>query len=241
MKQLMSLARCAMEKFGMVSAGDRIAVGVSGGKDSVALLCALAELQRFYPEPFSVTALTLDPCFGGEEADYSALGELCRRLRVPLVIRRSELGTVIFENRKEKNPCSLCARMRRGILHDMAKAAGCNKIALGHHADDAAETFLMNLLSGGTLGCFSPVTYLSRKDITLIRPLIFAREKEIARAVRRCRLPVVKSACPADGCTRREEMKSLIASLSGEYGDAAEKITGAMQRAGLSGWGEPRK
>lgn len=238
MKQLLSLARCAMEKYRMVDSGDRVAVGVSGGKDSIALLCVLSELQRFYPEPFSVTALALDPCFGGRETDYSGLKELCRRLHTPLVIRRSSLGRVIFEERGEKNPCSLCARMRRGMLHDMAKAAGCNKIALGHHADDAAETFLMNLLFGGRLGCFSPVSYLSRKGVTLIRPFVFTREAEIAQAARRCRLPVVKSACPVDGCTRREEMKRLTASLSAAYGDAVEKITGALQKGGLSGWGE---
>ena len=236
MQILMSRMRAAMERYDMIAPGDRVAVGVSGGKDSLALLKGLAELRRFYPAPFEVVALTADPGFFGKEADYSAVQELCNSLGVEYIIRRTELYKVIFETRKESNPCSLCARMRRGILHDMTKAAGCNKLALGHHMDDAAETFMMNLLSGGTIGSFRPVTYLSRKDLTVIRPMIFATEKEVASAARRENLPVVKSPCPMDKTSERQKVKELIAALEKDYPNLRGKITGAMQRGGISGW-----
>ena len=236
MQMLMSRMRAAMERYDMIAPGDRVAVGVSGGKDSLALLKGLAELRRFYPAPFEVVALTADPGFFGKEADYSAVQALCDELGVEYIIRRTELYHVIFETRKESNPCSLCARMRRGILHDMTKAAGCDKLALGHHMDDAAETFMMNLLSGGTIGSFRPVTYLSRKDLTMIRPMIFATEKEVASAARRENLPVVKSPCPMDKTSERQKVKELIASLEKDYPNLRGKITGAMQRGGISGW-----
>lgn len=236
MQMLMSRMRAAMERYDMIAPGDRVAVGVSGGKDSLALLKGLAELRRFYPVPFEVVALTADPGFFGKEADYSAVQALCDELGVEYIIRRTELYHVIFETRKESNPCSLCARMRRGILHDMTKAAGCHKLALGHHMDDAAETFMMNLLSGGTIGSFRPVTYLSRKDLTMIRPMIFATEKEVASAARRENLPVVKSPCPMDKTSERQKVKELLAALEKDYPNLRGKITGAMQRGGISGW-----
>lgn len=236
MQMLMSRMRAAMERYDMIAPGDRVAVGVSGGKDSLALLKGLAELRRFYPAPFEVVALTADPGFFGKEADYSAVQDMCDSLGVEYLIRRTELYKVIFETRKESNPCSLCARMRRGILHDMTKAAGCNKLALGHHMDDAAETFMMNLLSGGTIGSFRPVTYLSRKDLTVIRPMIFATEKEVASAARRENLPVVKSPCPMDKTSERQKVKELIAALEKDYPNLRGKITGAMQRGNITGW-----
>ena len=236
MQMLMSRMRAAMERYDMIAPGDRVAVGVSGGKDSLALLKGLAELRRFYPAPFEIVALTADPGFFGRQADYSAVQDLCDELGVEYIIRRTELYHVIFETRKESNPCSLCARMRRGILHDMTKAAGCDKLALGHHMDDAAETFMMNLLSGGTIGSFRPVTYLSRKDLTVIRPMIFATEKEVASAARRENLPIVKSPCPMDKTSERQKVKELIASLEKDYPNLRGKITGAMQRGGISGW-----
>ncbi len=229
--------RCAMEKYDMVSDGDRIAVGLSGGKDSVAMLAALARMRIFYPAKYELFAITLDPCFNGENTDYSRLSELCKQLEVPYIIKRTELGKIIFETRAEKNPCSLCARMRRGALHDAAKELGCNKIALGHHMDDAAETFMMNLLNGGHIGCFSPKTYLSRKDLTMIRPMIFARESEPARVAAKLELPVVKSRCPADGVTERQAVKELLTSFEKQYGDIRGKIIGAMQRGEIDGWG----
>ena len=236
MQMLMSRMRAAMQKYDMILPGDKIAVGVSGGKDSVALLYALSQMRRFYPAEFDVAAITLDPCFGGVPADYSAIEKLCGEMGVEYIIRRTQLWELIFEVRKEENPCSLCARMRRGILHDEAKKAGCNKIALGHHLDDAVETFYMNLLKGGNIGCFSPVTYLSRRDITLIRPMIYADESEVAGAAKHEGLLVVKSKCPVDGATERQRTKELVKVLEKEYGAIREKTVGALERAGVDGW-----
>jgi len=236
MQKLMSYMRSAMEQYDMIQEGDRVAVGVSGGKDSLALLAALARMRSFYPYKYELAAISMDPCFNGLETDYSEVETMCEKLEVPYIIRRTEIGRIIFETRNEKNPCSLCARMRRGVLHDEAKAAGCNKLALGHHMDDAAETFLMNLLNGGHIGCFSPVTYLSRKDITVIRPMIFARESDAARVAKRENLPVVKSKCPVDGTTERQEVKQLLTSLEHKYGDVRSKILGAMQRSNIDGF-----
>ncbi len=228
--------RSACQQYEMIKEGDRIAVGVSGGKDSVALLAAMADLKRFYPAKFDLVAITLDPRFGGEDGDYSAIEEFCRKIGVEYHIKRTQLAEVIFDIRKESNPCSLCARMRRGALHDAAKDFGCNKIALGHHLDDVAETFIMNLFNGGTLDCFMPVTYLSRKDIYMIRPMIFARESDCARVVRKGELPIIKSKCPADGTTERQEVKEFLNSLEKKYGNVREKILGAMQRKEINGY-----
>lgn len=233
----MSHMRSCMEKYNMIEDGDRVAVGLSGGKDSTALLVALANLRRFYPKKFDLVAISLDPCFNGVQTDYEPLQKICDEYGIEYIIKRTELGAIIFEYRKEKNPCSLCARMRRGALHDAAKAAGCNKLALGHHLDDAAETFMMNLLNGGTIGCFSPVTYLSRKDITVIRPMVFCRESEASRVVRRLDLPVVKSRCPVDGKTERESIKMMLTGFEAKYGDIRSKIIGAMQSKKIDGWG----
>lgn len=228
--------RSAVQDYNMIEEGDRIAVGLSGGKDSVALLVSLAKFREFYPKHFDIVALTLDMRFNNEDTDYSSLEELCRSLGVPYVIKRSELADIIFNVRKESNPCSLCARMRRGALHDMALENGCNKIALGHHLDDVAETFIMNLFNGGTVDCFSPVTYLSRKNLYMIRPMIYARESDCARVVRRMELPVVKTKCPEDGETEREEVKAFLSSLESKYGDVRSKILSAMQRKHINGY-----
>lgn len=236
MQKLLSLVRSGCEHYNMIEEGDKIAVGLSGGKDSVVLLAALAELRRFYPNSFSLTAITLDPRFNGVDTDYSQLQELCSRLSIPYIIKRTQLGDVIFNIREEKNPCSLCAKMRRGALHDAAKEAGCNKIALGHHMDDAAETFMMNLLNGGNIGSFRPVTYLSRKDIYMIRPMIFVRESDTSRIIRKLGLPIVKSNCPVDGNTERQQIKEFISSLEPKYGELPPKIVGALQRGNISGY-----
>ncbi len=236
MKKLLSLTRAAIDKYNMIEEGDKIAVGVSGGKDSVALLYVLARIRSFYSKHFDLVAVILDYQFNGESQDFEVLQTLCDNLNVPLVIRKTNLWEVIFEIRKEKNPCSLCAKMRRGILHDVAKEQGCNKVALGHHADDAAETFMMNLLNGGNIGCFSPVSYLSNKDLYQIRPLVFAFEADVERAVKRENLPVVKSKCPADKNTNREEMKQFLAELEKTYPGARKKILGAMERGHVSAW-----
>ena len=236
MKKLLSLTRAAVDKYNMIEAGDKIAVGVSGGKDSLALLYALAKLRDFYPKPFSLVAITLDYQFNGVVEDYTEIEALCKELKVKYIVRRTNLWEVIFETRKEKNPCSLCAKMRRGLLHDTAVANGCNKVALGHHMDDAAETFLMNLLNGGKIGCFSPVSYLSNKKLYLIRPLIFAYEKDVAAAARRENLPVVKSRCPMDKVSNRQNMKELLRSLEKDYPAVRKKIVGALERSHIDSW-----
>lgn len=239
MKKLLSKTRAAADKYGMLGQNEAIAVGVSGGKDSLMLLRLMAALRDFHPSRFSLTALCLDPCFGGVPSDYGGVETLCAKLNVPLVIKRSRLGEIIFEERKEAAPCSLCARMRRGILHNMALEAGCTRLALGHHMDDAAATFWMNLTTGSRLSCFSPVTYLDRKGITLIRPMIFCRESEIAAAAERLCLPVMKSRCPADGCTERAESQALLRQLERKYPDLTGRIMTALQQGNVSGWGLP--
>lgn len=236
MQKLMGLMRRAIEKYDMIQPGDKIAVGVSGGKDSVALLTGLVKLREYIGIPFEVVAVTLDPCFGGVETDYSPIAALCEELQVPYVLKRTEIGQIIFDVRNESNPCSLCARMRRGCLHDAAKENGCNKIALGHHYDDAIETFIMNLFQEGRVGCFQPVTYLSRKDLTMIRPMVMAEESLISAAVHHENLPVVKSKCPADGNTNRERTKEWIRMMDKESKGFKKRIYGAMERGHISGF-----
>ena len=235
---LLPRVQAALHRYRMIAPGDRVAVGVSGGKDSVALLVLLASLREVYPVPFTLTAITLAPGFEGRWGDDSAVESLCEARGIPYRLRRTHIYDAVFRDRHEKNPCSLCARLRRGALHQAAQEAGCGVVALGHHQDDVAETFLMNLLGGGRLGCFSPKTELDRRGLTLIRPLIFLEEREIAAYVRKEGLPVVKSRCPADGHTRREDMKALLRELSGRYGPLEPRIIGAMQKAGLDGWGD---
>ncbi len=236
MEKLAGKVRAAVDKYHMIEADDVIGVGVSGGKDSLFLLCALASLRRYYPKPFSLLAITADPCFSGKEMELEPIADLCQEWEVPYIIEKTNLGRIIFEDRKEPNPCSLCARMRRGILHNICVREGANKLALGHHQDDAVQTLLMNLFYGGKLGCFSPKSYLSRKNITLVRPLVFCEEREIKNACARMSLPVVKSGCPADGFTARKDTEGLIASLEAQFPDVKAKLLGAMQRAGLDGW-----
>lgn len=236
MQKLSSVMRAAVDRYNMIENGDRIAVGVSGGKDSLALLAGLAHLKRYYPKKFELVALSVDPCFNNIETDFSSIEKLCKDLGIEYIIRRTELANVVFEKMKSQSPCSLCAKMRRGILHDMAKAANCNKLALGHHSDDAAETFIMNLFCGGSIGCFRPVTYLSNKDLWMIRPMILAEESKITALVENKNLPVIKSACPMDKNTEREKSKELLKNLSRDYPDLKTKILGAMERGNISGW-----
>ena len=236
MQKIMGYLRRAVEEYQMLANGDVVAVGVSGGKDSVALLAGLAGVRRFLGVDFRLEAITLDNCFDGVETDFTPIRQLCDRLEVPYTLRRTDIGKIIFQDRGESNPCSLCARMRRGLLHDQAKALGCNKIALGHHYDDAVETFIMNLFNEGRIGCFQPVSYLSRKDLTMIRPLLFAPERELRNAVARAGLPVVKSRCPVDGCTERQWTKEFLAGLERTHPGVTKRIFGAMRRAHVSGW-----
>ncbi len=237
MQRLLGYMRKAIQEFDMIQDGDRIAVGVSGGKDSVALLQGLLQLKRFIGIDYQVVGITLDPGFGGKFGDYSPIEKLCQRMGAEYLVKRTQIGEIVFDVRQEASPCSLCARMRRGALHDAAKELGCNKIALGHHYNDAVETFVMNLFNEGRLGCFSPVSYLSRKDLTMIRPLVFAPEKDVASAVRKAGLPVIKSVCPVDGATNREKTKEFLREREREDPGFTYRLFGALRRSGLDGWG----
>jgi tRNA(Ile)-lysidine synthase TilS/MesJ len=223
-----------VDDYEMIHEGDRIAVGISAGKDSLTLLHALAGLRRFYPKKFELVAITVD--MGFEGMDFTPIRELCEKLDVTYIIAKTEISRIIFDVRKEKNPCSLCAKMRRGALHNAAKEAGCNVVALGHHFDDVVETFMLNLFYEGRIGCFQPVTYLSRKDITVIRPMIYMPEKDIRYFAGRVSLPVVKSTCPADGNTERESMKQLLHNLERENKGLRYRIFGALQRGNIDGF-----
>ena len=234
MKRLLSFVRRAVDDYALIEEGDRIAVGVSGGKDSLALLAALAEMRRFYPKKFEVVAITID--MGFEGGDFSPIENYCRELNVEYKVVKTDIAKIIFEVRKEPNPCSLCAKMRRGSLHAAAQEAGCNKVALGHHYDDAVETFMMNLFFEGRLGCFSPVTYLSNRKIKLIRPMIYAQEKDVQYFTRRQTLPVITSLCPEDHATERENMKKLLAELERGNKGVKHRIFNAMCKGEIDGF-----
>lgn len=239
MKRMLSFVRRAADDYGLIEDGDRIAVGISGGKDSLALLVTLAQMRKFYPKKYDIVAITVDMGFEGAgfaKANFSEVAELCRRIGVEYRIVKTEIAKIIFNVRKEPNPCSLCAKMRRGSLHAEAQAAGCNKVALGHHYDDAVETFMMNLLFEGRLGCFSPMSYLSNRGLTLIRPLIYATEKDVQYFVRKTNLPVVKSPCPEDHATERENMKNLLAELEETNKGVKHRIFHAMCKGEIDGF-----
>ena len=234
-KRILSYTRRAIEDYDMIQPGDRVAVGVSAGKDSLTLLCALAELRRFYPVPFELCAITVDMGFA-EGMDLDPIRALCAALNVPYTVVPTEIARIVFDVRREPNPCSLCAKMRRGALHNAARELGCNVVALGHHFDDAVETFMLNLFYEGRIGCFSPVTYLSRKQIRLIRPMLYLPEKDIRYFAQKAALPVVKSPCPADGNTEREAMKQMLAKLDREHKGLRYRIFGALQRGEIDGF-----
>ena len=245
-RRILSYMRRAVDDYGMIEDGDRIAIGLSGGKDSLALVCGMANLRLFYPKKFDIEVITMDPGFykagfsdeNEAKKSYGELSDLCRQLGVNFTLFETDIAKIIFDIRKEKNPCSLCARMRRGALHSNAKELGCNKIALGHHFDDAVETFMMNLFNEGRLGCFSPVTYLDRMDITLLRPLVYTPEKDIKYFINHSDLPVLHSPCPADKTSDREKVKRLLHDLDKENKGIKYRIFGAMQRSGLDGYKE---
>lgn len=234
MQQLLGRVRRCIEDYRMIEAGDRIAVGVSGGKDSLVTLLALGRLRRFLPTPFTLEAITLE--MGMPEMDYTPVAQLCEALDVPYTRINVPVYEILFEERKEKNPCSLCAKLRRGSLNTALTERGISKIALGHHYDDAVETMMMNLLFEGRIGCFQPVTFLDRTGVTQIRPLLYCHEEEIQRIANREKLPVVHNTCPIDGHSRRQEVKELLASMEKTYPDLKQKIFGAMQRYPLYGW-----
>ena len=234
MQHILGLVRRCVEDYRMIAPNDRLAVGVSGGKDSLLTLVALAQLRRFYPIPFTLEAITLE--MGMPGMDFSPVAALCETLEVPYQRIQVPVYQIVFEERREKNPCSLCAKLRRGSLNTALTERGIHKIALGHHYDDAIETLLMNLLFEGRIGCFPPVTSLNRTDVTQIRPLLYCREDEIRRTAERLQLPVVHNPCPADGSSRRQEIKELIGQLEKTYPDLKQKLFGSIQRYPLYGW-----
>lgn len=234
MQHILGLVRRCVEDYRMIAPNDRLAVGVSGGKDSLLTLVALAQLRRFYPIPFTLEAITLE--MGMPGMDFSPVAALCETLEVPYQRIQVPVYQIVFEERREKNPCSLCAKLRRGSLNTALTERGIHKIALGHHYDDAIETLLMNLLFEGRIGCFQPVTYLNRTGVTQIRPLLYCREDEIRRTAERLQLPVVHNPCPADGSSRRQEIKELIGQLEKTYPDLKQKLFGSIQRYPLYGW-----
>ena len=227
MKKVLGCIRRACEDFHLIEDGDIVAVGVSGGKDSLLLLYALSLYRKFAPQRFELKGLTLT--MGLEPFDTFKVAALCEKLGVEYIVRPTEIGRIIFEERHEKNPCSLCAKMRRGALNDLAKECGCNKVALGHHRDDALETLLLCLLHEGRIHTFHPKSYLSKADLTVIRPMVYLPEKHIIHVAREMQLPIIPSPCPANGATEREEMKYLLDSLCKLYPNAREMMLSALQ------------
>ena len=233
MQKQIGLVRRCIEDYHMIEEGDRIGVGVSGGKDSVALLVFLAELRKYNHKAFSLEAITIDMGLG---MDFNGIAQLCQSLDVPFHLVKTEIGPIIFDHRKEKNPCSMCAKMRRGALNQALLDHSLNKLALGHHYDDAVETFLMSLIYEGRISCFQPVTNLDRTGIVQIRPMLYIHEKTVDNFAVRKGLPVIENRCPVDKTTKRTEVKELVYNLSQTYPDLKERIFGAMQRLPLDEW-----
>jgi len=234
LQRLLSYVRRAVDDYQMIEEGDKIAIGVSGGKDSLCLLLALHHLQRFYPKQFELEAITVS--LGLPGASYDDIAKLCEEIGVNYTVIHTEIGQIIFHERKEKNPCSLCAKMRKGALNEKATELGCNKIALGHNKDDVVETFFMSLFYEGRMNCFAPVSYLDRKKIYSIRPLIYVPEYEAKNFIERSGIRIVKNPCLVDGNTKRQETKELLEKLSKDYDHLQEKVFGAIQRSVLKGW-----
>lgn len=233
MQRILSHMRKAIEEYHMIEEGDKIAICLSGGKDSITMLKAFKNLQIFYPKKFDIIAVSVNPGF--EFFDIDFLKNICNNLDIPLFIEKSNAKQIVFDIRNEKNPCSLCANLRRGVINSIAIEKGCNKIALGHNQDDVLETFLLNLLYTGNIGTFAPVSYMDRSKITLIRPLVFTPEKEIRRFVRKNNIEVMKKVCPMDGTSKREDMKNLIINLSKDIPMLRANLFGAIRR-NLDDW-----
>ena len=236
LQRILSFTRRAVDDYKMIESGDKIAVGISGGKDSMALLSSLAAMRRFYPIPYTLCAITVDMGFKG--SDFSSIARYCDSIDVEYRVEKTDIAEIIFDVRKEPNPCSLCSKMRRGVLHSTAKEMGASRVALGHHFDDAVDTFMLNLFFEGRVGCFSPVSYLSRSDLYLIRPLLYAPEKDIAYFMRHASLPIVESACPENRNTERENMKNLLSKLEKDYPGLRHRIFGALCRGEIDGFHE---
>jgi tRNA 2-thiocytidine biosynthesis protein TtcA len=227
------IRRC-VDDYAMINDNDSIAVGVSGGKDSLLLLMALKHLQSYYPKNFALEAVTVD--LGFEGMDFSPVDRLCEGLKIPYTRVKTDIKEIVFDIREEDNPCSLCAKMRRGALNDLIKSRGINKLALGHHFDDAVETFFLSLIYEGRISCFKPVTWMSRAEVWQIRPMLYASEQKIENLARKLELPVVFNPCTQDKGSKRYEIKKMIMELSRDHPDLKSKIFGAMQRLPLDGW-----
>ena len=239
MQRILSYMRKAIEEYNMIEENDKIAICLSGGKDSITLLHAFKALQRFYPKKFELIAISINPGF--EFFDTTLLQNLCDNLEIPLFIEKTHTKEIVFDIRKEKNPCSLCANLRRGIINSVAIREGCNKIALGHNQDDALETFLLNFLYAGNLSTFAPVSYMDRSKITLIRPLIDTPEKEIKKFVKRNNVEVMPKVCPMDGVSKREDIKNMVFEWEKQIPTIRANMTGAIKRAHINGWKEDKK
>lgn len=234
MKRIITCVRKAVEDYDMIQDGDKVAVGVSGGKDSLVLLGALANLSRYYPKKFSVIGLTVDMGYG---LDYTEIKKYCESFGAEHKVKYTNIKEIVFDERKEPNPCSLCAKMRSGALNDFAIENGCTRVALGHHNEDVLETFFLSLMYEGRINCFPPVTYMDKTDLYRIRPLIYVREGDIKGAVRRLGVPVLHNPCPADGNTKRKEMKDLIARLNKEMNPGLKKrLFTAIKNSSIDGW-----
>ena len=234
LQQLMSQTRRAIDDYGMIHTGDKIAIGISGGKDSLTLLYALHGLQRFYPEKFDLEAITVD--LGNPDFDLSHIRHLCETMQIPYTVVKTEIAQIVFEERKEKNPCSLCAKMRKGALNDAVKKLGCNKIAYAHHKDDIVETMMMSLIYEGHFYSFPPITHLDRTNLTVIRPLMYVSEADVKGFCRKYQLPVVKRPCPADGYTKRQYVKDLLRKLNLENPGVKERMFSAIINGNISDW-----
>lgn len=234
LKQVLSYIRRAVDDYQMIETNDRIAVGISGGKDSLTLLHGLHGLMRFYPKPFQIHAVTVD--LGFDNLDLEKIKELCKSLEIPYTIVKTDIADIVFHQRKESNPCSLCAKMRKGALNEAIKTAGCNKVAYAHHKDDVVETMLLSLIYEGRFHTFSPVTYLDRMKLTVIRPLMYMNEADVIGFIHKNNVPVVKSPCPADGYTRREYVKNLLQTLNRENPGVKERMFTAIQNSDIGGW-----
>ena len=236
LQQLLSYTRKAVDDYQMIDDGDHIAVGISGGKDSLTLLYALHGLKRFYPKKFNLSAITVN--LGYEKFDTAPLRALCEELEVPYTVVDTEIAHILFEERKESNPCSLCAKMRKGALNDAVKEMGCNKVAYAHHKDDIIETMLLSLIFEGRFHSFSPKTYLDRMDLTVIRPMMYVDEMDVIGFQHKYNLPVAKSRCPIDGFTKREYAKELVKQLNLEHPGARNRMFTAIVNGNISGWPE---
>ncbi len=234
MQRILSYIRKAVDDYNMIEDGDKIAVGLSGGKDSIALLMGLKNLQRFYNKKFEVIAISINPGFEFFNSEF--LRETCENIGVPYVEEESHIKEIVFDIRNEKNPCSLCANLRRGILNSTAIRESCNKIALGHNEDDVLETFFLNLLYGGSINTFAPTSYMDRSKITLIRPLIYAPEKSIKTFIKKNNIEVMPKCCPMDGVSKREDVKKLIWDFQKEIPNVKANIYGAIKRSNIKGW-----